>query len=66
MRIIVCALFVGTVLVTCAEARKVTVAVPVLDVTQSALFVARDQGYFQKEGLDVELILMRAVWRIKR
>ncbi|MET0585139.1 MAG: ABC transporter substrate-binding protein [Candidatus Binatia bacterium] len=36
-----------------------TVAVPVLDVTQSALFVARDQGYFQKEGLDVELILMR-------
>jgi len=52
-------LFVGTVLVTCAEARKVTVAVPVLDVTQSALFVARDQGYFQKEGLDVELILMR-------
>ena len=59
MRTIVCALFVGTVLVTCAEARKVTVAVPVLDVTQSALFVARDQGYFQKEGLDVELILMR-------
>ena len=59
MRAIVCALFVGAVLVTCAEARKVTVAVPVLDVTQSALFVARDQGYFQKEGLDVELILMR-------
>ena len=59
MRTIVCALLVGTVLVTCAEARKVTVAVPVLDVTQSALFVARDQGYFQKEGLDVELILMR-------
>jgi len=52
-------LLVGTVLVTCAEARKVTVAVPVLDVTQSALFVARDQGYFQKEGLAVELILMR-------
>ena len=59
MRTIVCALFVWAALVTCAEARKVTVAVPVLDVTQSALFVARDQGYFQKEGLDVELILMR-------
>ena len=59
MRTIVCALFVGTVLVTCAEARKVTVAVPVLDVTQSALFVARDRGYFQKEGLEVDLILMR-------
>jgi len=59
LRTIVCALFVWAALVTCAEARKVTVAVPVLDVTQSALFVARDQGYFQKEGLDVELILMR-------
>ena len=42
-----------------AEARKVTVGVPVLDVTQSALYVARDRGYYQKEGLDVELILMR-------
>jgi NitT/TauT family transport system substrate-binding protein len=59
LRTILCALFVWAALVTCAEARKVTVAVPVLDVTQSALFVARDQGYFQKEGLDVELILMR-------
>jgi NitT/TauT family transport system substrate-binding protein len=59
LRTIVCALFVGTLLVTCAEARKVTVAVPVLDVTQSALFVARDRGYFQKEGLEVDLILMR-------
>jgi len=37
----------------------VTVAVPVLDVTQSALFVARDRGFFQKEGLEVDLILMR-------
>jgi len=59
LRTIVCALFVGTVLVTCAEARKVTVGVPVLDVTQSALYVARDRGYFQKEGLEVDLILMR-------
>ena len=42
-----------------AEARKVTVGVPVLDVTQSALYVAHDRGYYQKEGLDVELILMR-------
>jgi NitT/TauT family transport system substrate-binding protein len=42
-----------------AEARRITVGVPVLDVTQSALYVARDRGYYQKEGLDVELILMR-------
>jgi len=59
LRTIVCALFVWAALVTCAEARKVTVAVPVLDVTQSALFVARDRGFFQKEGLEVDLILMR-------
>jgi len=42
-----------------AEARQVKVGVPVLDVTQSALYVARDRGYYQKEGLDVDLILMR-------
>jgi len=50
---------VWSAFVTGAEARKVTVGVPVLDVTQSALYVARDRGYFQKEGLDVEFILMR-------
>ena len=42
-----------------AEARKVAVGIPVLDVTQSAVYVARDRGYYQKEGLEVELILMR-------
>ena len=42
-----------------AEARKITIGVPVLDVTQSAVYVAKDRGYYQKEGLDVELILMR-------
>jgi len=47
------------IVVASADARKVTVGVPVLDVTQSALYVARDRGYFQKEGLEVDLILMR-------
>lgn len=42
-----------------ADARRVAVGVPVLDVTQSALYVAKDRGYFQKEGLEVDLILMR-------
>ena len=46
-------------LIAPAEARRITVGVPVLDVTQSALYVARDRGFYQKEGLDVELILMR-------
>jgi NitT/TauT family transport system substrate-binding protein len=52
-------LFVFFCQVIPAEARKVAVGVPVLDVTQSALYVARDRGYYQKEGLEVDLILMR-------
>ncbi|MGE5218925.1 MAG: ABC transporter substrate-binding protein [Chloroflexota bacterium] len=44
---------------TFAEARQVRVGVPVLDVTQSALYIARDRGYYRQEGLDVDLILMR-------
>jgi len=59
LKTIVWAILIGLVFAVRVEARRVTVAVPVLDVTQSALFVARDRGYFQKEGLDVELILMR-------
>jgi NitT/TauT family transport system substrate-binding protein len=42
-----------------AAARKVTIGIPVVDVSQSALYVARDRGYYQKEGLEVEMILMR-------
>ena len=41
------------------QARKVSVGIPVVDVSQSALYVARDRGYFHKEGLEVELVLMR-------
>ena len=52
-------LLIWCALIPRADARKVTVGVPVLDVTQSALYVARDRGYFQKEGLEVDLILMR-------
>ena len=42
-----------------AEARRISVGVPVLDVTMSPLFIAKDRGYFQKEGLEVDLVLMR-------
>ena len=52
-------LLTSLALIAPAEARKINVGVPVLDVTQSALYVARDRGYYKKEGLDVELILMR-------
>ena len=43
----------------CRARARSAVGVPVLDVTQSALYVARDRGYYQKEGLEVDLILMR-------
>ena len=42
-----------------SQARKVSVGVPVLDVTMTPFFVAQDRGYFQKEGLEVDLVLMR-------
>jgi NitT/TauT family transport system substrate-binding protein len=59
VKFVVAILFVFFCQVIPAEARKVAVGVPVLDVTQSALYVARDRGYYQKEGLEVDLILMR-------
>ena len=59
MKTILFSILIWSAFVAWAEARKVTVGVPVLDVTQSALYVARDRGYYQKEGLEVDLILMR-------
>jgi NitT/TauT family transport system substrate-binding protein len=53
------ALILLSVLAVPCDARKVSVGVPVLDVTQSALYIAKERGYFQKEGLEVDLILMR-------
>lgn len=41
------------------DARKVSVGVPVLDVTMIPFFIAQERGYFQKEGLEVDLVLMR-------
>lgn len=51
-------LLIAMVAVPC-EARKVSVGVPVLDVTMSPFFIAQERGYFQKEGLEVDLVLMR-------
>jgi NitT/TauT family transport system substrate-binding protein len=59
LKTILFSMLIWSAFVAWAEARKVTVGVPVLDVTQSALYVARDRGYYQKEGLEVDLILMR-------
>ena len=41
-----------------AEARRIRVAIPGYNITQVVFFVAKDKGYYQEEGLDVDLIQM--------
>ena len=46
-------------------AENVKVGIPSLTVTMMPLAVARERGYFQQEGLSVELVLMPAALNIK-
>ena len=46
-------------LVTKAEARTVNVAVPTLSMVVIAFTAAKEKGYYQEEGLDVNLVVMR-------
>ncbi len=48
-----------------AGAENVKVGIPSLTVTMLPLAVARERGYFQQEGLNVELVLMPAALNIK-
>jgi ABC-type nitrate/sulfonate/bicarbonate transport system substrate-binding protein len=41
-----------------AEAARVRLSVPVQGVSHVAFYAAKEKGYFQEEGLDVEVILM--------
>ena len=47
-------------LVSASEAKTVRVAVPSQSMAQIALYAGQEKGYYQEEGLDVELILMPA------
>ena len=40
--------------------RKVRIAIPAISTTSTSVFVAKEIGYWREEGLDVELVLMRA------
>src|SRR5688572_16959096 len=40
------------------EAKKIKVAIPSESIQQIAFYVAQEQGYYQQQGLEVELILM--------
>ncbi|MGE5220281.1 MAG: ABC transporter substrate-binding protein, partial [Chloroflexota bacterium] len=48
-----------------ASAENVKVGIPSLTVTMMPLAVARDRGFFQQEGLNVDLVLMPAALTIK-
>jgi NitT/TauT family transport system substrate-binding protein len=55
---LVCILIVIGVLAR-AEARQVNVAVPTLSMVVIAFTTAKEKGYYQEEGLDVNLVVMR-------
>ncbi|MGE5852639.1 MAG: ABC transporter substrate-binding protein, partial [Deltaproteobacteria bacterium] len=49
-----------TALTAGAEAARLRLSVPVHGVSHAAFYAAKEKGYFQEEGLDVEVILMSA------
>ncbi|MBI2087915.1 MAG: ABC transporter substrate-binding protein [Deltaproteobacteria bacterium] len=51
--------------VSSVTAENVKIGIPSLTVTMMPLAVAKERGYFQQEGLNVELILMPAALNIK-
>jgi NitT/TauT family transport system substrate-binding protein len=48
-----------------APAESVKIGIPSLSVTTTPLAVAREQGFFQKEGLNVDIVMMPASLNIK-
>jgi len=61
-RILCCSLFIslGAAAAVEAQAKKVRVAVPGYTIAVLSFLVAKMNGYYTAEGLDVELIAMRA------
>ena len=51
--------------VNSATAENVKIGIPSLTVTMMPIAVAKEQGFFQKEGLNVETVLMPASLNIK-
>jgi len=48
-----------------AVAENVKIGIPSLTVTMMPVVVAKEQGFFQKEGLNVDMVLMPAALNIK-
>jgi NitT/TauT family transport system substrate-binding protein len=61
------ALFVSVLLFFTAivQAENIKIGVPSITVTSMPLLVAKDAGFFQQEGLSVELVVMAAAMNIK-
>jgi ABC-type nitrate/sulfonate/bicarbonate transport system substrate-binding protein len=64
-RVAVLALFLIVGSACAARSENVKVGIPSLTVTMLPLAVAKERGYFQQEGLNVELVLMPAALNIK-
>jgi NitT/TauT family transport system substrate-binding protein len=62
---LVLALFVSLCPFSPASAENVRIGIPSLTVTTMPIAVAKDQGFFQKEGFNVETVLMPAALNIK-
>jgi NitT/TauT family transport system substrate-binding protein len=59
------ALVIAWVSINQAAAENVKIGIPSLTVTMMPVAVAKEQGFFQKEGLNVEMVLMPASLNIK-
>jgi NitT/TauT family transport system substrate-binding protein len=59
------ALLLALVPLQAARAENIKIGIPSLTVTTMPLAVAKDQGLFQKEGLNVETVLMPAALNIR-
>src|SRR6266478_2226347 len=59
------ALVIALISINHAAAENVKIGIPSLTVTMMPVAVAKEQGFFQKEGLNVEMVLMPASLNIK-
>ena len=57
-----CLVLVSTAL---AHAENIKIGIPSLTITMMPVAVAKEQGFFQREGLNVEMVLMPASLNIK-
>ena len=57
--------FLVLFLTTIARSENIKIGVPSITVTSMPLLVAKDAGFFQQEGLNVEMVVMAAAMNIK-